>query len=74
MKISELREILHEINIVEGDIDVYAFVTADSGYLIDCHNAVHRDPLVTTGKGYTLVCENVAESRTVAYENGLQAG
>jgi len=73
MKISELREVLHEISIAEGDIDVYAFVTGDSGYLIDCHNAAHHDPLIRTGKGYTVVCENIAESRTVSYENSLQA-
>ena len=62
MKISELREILHEIQYIEGDLDIYAMVTRDSGYLIDCHNEVHKNPLIKTGEDYTIVLKNACET------------
>ena len=58
MKISELREILYELQYEQGDLDVYAMVTRDSGYLLDCHNATYSDPSILTGEDYTLVYEN----------------
>ena len=63
MRISELRAILCELQYEQGDIDFYAFVTRESGYLLDCHNATHPKPLIKTGKDYTIVCENVHETK-----------
>ena len=62
MKISELREILYELQFEHGDIDIYALATRDSGYLLDCHSATHRNPLIKTGEGYTIVIENICEA------------
>lgn len=58
MKVSHLREVLYEIQYEHGDVDVLALVTEKSGYLLDCHNAAQEDPLIRTGEGYTIVCEN----------------
>ena len=63
MKISELRDILYELQYDQGDIDIYALVTKDSGYLLDCQKAAHQDPLIKTGEDYTIVCENIYETR-----------
>jgi len=63
MKISELRDILYELQYDQGDIDIYALVTRESGYLLDCHTAVHKNPFIKTGEYYTIVCENTYETR-----------
>ncbi len=62
MKISELRDVLYTMQYGEGDVEIYAFVTRESGYLIDCHNETHKNPAVKTGKGYTIVHENPCDS------------
>ena len=62
MKVSQLRELLSELQYEHGDVDVLALVTKRSGYLLDCHYAKQSDPLIRTGEDYTIVCANPCQT------------